>query len=82
MLDVSCSTKYGKVNDNLKIEKTGEDIVIGVNGRYFIDTLNACHDDFVNLEMSAPLLPIHITPSNKKPGSSLTYLVSPYRLKD
>lgn len=82
ILDISCSTQYGNVNANIKIEKTGKDMVIGFNGRYLLDALNACNDEYINIEMSTPLMPMVITPPKKKEGSSYLYLVSPRRLKD
>jgi len=82
ILDISCSTQYGKVNDNIKVEKSGEDIEIGFNGRYLLEALHACHDEYLNVEMSTPLMSMVITPSKKKENSSYTYLVLPCRLKD
>lgn len=82
LLDVSCTTQFGKVNDNFKIEKNGEDIEIGFNGRYLLDTLHACRDEYINVSMTNPIMPMIITPAKKKENSSYTYLVLPYRLKD
>ena len=82
ILDISCSTQYGKVNDNIKIEKEGEDIEIGFNSRYLLDALHSCHDEFINIAMSTPLMSMVITPVKKKENSSYTYLVLPCRLKD
>lgn len=82
ILDVSCSTQYGKVNDNIKIEKTGENIEIGFNGRYLLDALRACSGEYINIEMSTALMSMVITPAKKKENSMYTYLVLPCRLKD
>ncbi len=82
ILDISCSTQYGRVNDNIKIEKSGEDIGIGFNGRYLLDALHACSDEYINVEMSTPLMSMVIKPAVKKENSNYTYLVLPCRLKD
>jgi len=81
-LDISCSTQYGKVNDNIKIEKTGEDIEIGFNSKYLLDALRACPDEYINVSMSTPIIPMVITPAEKKENRNYTYLVLPCRIKD
>ena len=82
ILDISCSTQYGRVNDNIKTEKEGEDIEIGFNSRYLLDALRACRDEYIIISMSTPLMSMVISPAKKKEGSSYTYLVLPCRLKD
>ncbi|PKM63417.1 MAG: DNA polymerase III subunit beta [Firmicutes bacterium HGW-Firmicutes-21] len=82
ILDISCSTQYGKVNDNIKIQKDGDDIEIGFNSRYLLDALRACRDDYINAAMSTPLMSMVITPSKKKDNSKYTYLVLPCRIKE
>ncbi len=81
-LEISCTTQYGTVIDNIKIEKTGDDIDIGFNSRYLLDALRACPDDYINLSMSTPLMSMIINPAAPKENSSYTYLVLPCRLKD
>lgn len=83
ILNISCTTHYGSVNDNIKIEKDGEDIEIGFNSRYLLDALKVCHDEYINVSMSTPLMSMVITSASKKDdNSSYTYLVTPCRLKD
>ncbi len=81
-LEISCSTQYGKVVENLPIEKIGGDIEIGFNGKYLLDALRACSDEYVNVAMSTPLMSMVITPFEKKEDSDYTFLVLPCRLKD
>jgi len=80
VLNVSCSTQYGKVNDNIRISKEGEDIEIGFNNRYLLDALRACREDLVLASLSSSIMAMIITPAVKKEGSSFTYLVLPMRL--
>ncbi len=81
-LNISCNTQYGSVNDNLKIEKEGDDIEIGFNNRYLLDALRACKDEKIVASMSTPLMSMIIEPAEKDPDSSYTYLVLPCKLKD
>lgn len=82
-LEISCSTQYGKVKENIKIEKQGDDLEIGFNNKYLLDALNACRDDeYINAYMSTPLMSMVITPAEKKEDSDYNYLVLPCRLKD
>lgn len=79
-LNVSCSTQYGKVNDNISISKEGDDIEIGFNNRYLLDALRACKDDLITASLSSPLMSMVITPAVETEGSRYLYLVLPMRL--
>lgn len=79
-LNVSCSTQYGRVNDNIRISKEGEDIEIGFNNRYLLDALRACKDELILASLSSPLMSMVITPAVEKEGSRYLYLVLPMRL--
>lgn len=79
-LNVSCSTQYGKVNDNIPVSKEGEDIEIGFNNRYLLDALRACKDELIVASLSSPLMSMVITPAVEKEGSKYLYLVLPMRL--
>lgn len=81
-LNISCSTQYGSVNDNIRIKKEGEDIEIGFNNRYLLDALRACRDEKITASMSSPLMSMIIEPAEKDPDSSYAYLVLPCKLKD
>lgn len=81
-LNISCSTQYGVVNDNLKIKKTGKDIEIGFNNRYLLDALRACKDDTIKVSMSTPLMSMVIEAEEPDEDSKYTYLVLPVKLKD
>lgn len=80
VLNVSCSTQYGRVNDNIRISKEGDDIEIGFNNRYLLDALRACRDELILASLSSPLMSMVITPAVEKEGSRYLYLVLPMRL--
>lgn len=81
-LNITCSTQYGKVNDNIRIEMNGNDIEIGFNNRFLLETLRACKDEYVMLTLSSPLMSMTVTPVEKNSASGYLYLVLPMRLKD
>lgn len=81
MLNISCNTQYGRVNDNIPILLTGEDIEIGFNNRYLLDALRACKDDEVLLTMSSPLMSMTITAVKENEKGKYVFLVLPMRLK-
>lgn len=81
-LDISCSTQYGRVNDNIKVEMTGDDIEIGFNNKYLLDALRACRDDEITLTMFSPLMSMIITPVKESESGRYVYLVLPRRLND
>lgn len=82
ILNISCSTQYGKVNDNIHISKDGDDIEIGFNNRYLLDALRACKDDLIVAALSSPLMSMVITPAVAKEGSKYLYLVLPMRINN
>ncbi|MBR6593851.1 MAG: DNA polymerase III subunit beta [Clostridia bacterium] len=79
-LNISCSTRYGKVNDNIPVYKDGDDIEIGFNNRYLLDALRACKDELILASLSSPLMSMVITAATEKEGSRYLYLVVPIRL--
>ena len=82
VLEIFCSTQYGKVNDTVKVELEGENIEIGFNNRFVLDALRACKDEEVRLTLFSPLMAMIITPAEKKEENDFLYLVLPRRLKD
>ena len=82
ILNISCNTQYGSVNDNIRIDKEGDDIEIGFNNRYLLDALRAAKDDKIKVSMSTPLMSMIIEPVEPDPDSVYTYLVLPCKLKD
>lgn len=77
-IDISCKTTKGYVNDTVLAEHEGGDIVIGFNCRFMLEALNACDDENVIMEFSAPTSGCFIKPED---GSDrYTFMVLPVRL--
>ena len=73
-----CTTKLGKIQDEISADIAGPVIEIGFKCKYLIDPLKVITDDKIKLQMSGSLLPMKIVPLN---GDGYTYLVLPVRLK-
>ena len=79
IIQVSCETSLGKIDDQIPADLKGNSLRIGFNDRYMIDALKASGEDQVLLELGSTLSPIKIMPLE---GDSFTFLVMPMRLKD
>ena len=78
-VEISCKTTKGYVNDFINVENDGGELLIGLNCRFMLDALNACDDDTVIMEFSAPTSGCFIRPEDG--SDKYTYMVLPVRLK-
>ena len=77
-IEISCKTLKGYVNDTVNVSQEGGDLLIGLNCRFMLDALNACDDENVIMEFSAPTSGCFIKPED---GSNrFTFMVLPVRL--
>lgn len=70
ILKISSRSITGSVYDEINIEKVGEDLTIGFNCRYLLETLRACEEETVEILMSSPLLSILIRESGPEGAES------------
>ena len=77
-IEISCKTVKGYVNDTVTVDQEGGDLLIGLNCKFMLDALNACDDEGVLMEFSAPTSGCFIKPED---GSNrYTFMVLPVRL--
>lgn len=76
---VRCQTNLGKVVDEFQATIEGDSVEIGFNNRYLLDALRNSRCEKVIMEMSGPLSPVKILPTE---GEDFTYLVLPVRFKN
>ncbi len=77
-IEISCKTVKGYVNDTVTVDQEGGDLLIGLNCKFMLDALNACDDEGVLMEFSAPTSGCFIRPED---GSKrYTFMVLPVRL--
>ncbi len=75
----------GSVYDEQNIEKSGADLVIGFNCRYFIDALRAADTEKIEVILNGQLTSIIVKPvykdDEKDNGEDYLYMISPVRMK-
>jgi DNA polymerase-3 subunit beta len=76
-LIVSSRADEGRNKDVIAVEKEGEDIEIGFNGRFINDILRVISDDKIVMDFSTSISPCIIRPEE---GDEYKYLVLPVRL--
>ncbi len=82
---VRCQTNLGKVQDHLEAQVEGEAVEIGFNNRYLLDALRYSGCEKVILELSGPLSPVKVLPSEddlKDGKRPFQFLVLPVRFKN
>ncbi len=77
-IEISCKTVKGYVNDTVTVDQEGGDLLIGLNCKFMLDALNACDDDGVMMEFSAPTSGCFIRPEDG--SNKYTFMVLPVRL--
>ena len=81
-LKITSNSANGRVYDEVKIEKVGDDLDIGFSCKLLLDALRACGTEEVKLAMNTPLSCMVIRPAEEVPGDDYLYLVLPIRMKD
>lgn len=77
-IEISCKTIKGYVNDVVGVQQEGGDLLIGLNCKFMLDALNACDDETVRMEFSAPTSGCFIKPEDG--SDKYTFMVLPVRL--
>ena len=77
-IEISCKTIKGYVNDVVGVNQEGGDLLIGLNCKFMLDALNACDEESVIMEFSAPTSGCFIKPEDG--SDKYTFMVLPVRL--
>ncbi len=84
-IKIESKSVNGSVYDEQNIEKSGADLVIGFNCRYFIDALRAADTDKIEIIFNGQLTSIIVKPvykdDEKDKGEDYLYMISPVRMK-
>lgn len=75
-LNIAASNEIGSATDDIMVEKTGDDIKIGFNGRYVLEGLKAMSADKLTLKLSESIRPMKIYE-----GEEYRYLVLPVKMQ-
>ena len=76
---VRCQTTLGSVMDEIEAKVEGQAVEVGFNNRYLLDALRYSGKDEVVFQISGPLAPVKIIPTE---GSDFLFLVLPVRFKN
>lgn len=82
-VEISSISATGKIYDEVAADYTGDNLEIGFNNRYLIDTLRACTADRVTLSLTSPLMRMVVVPAEGE--ATLTeqvFMVVPVRMRD
>lgn len=88
LLKVSSESLSGSVYDEVPIEKSGDDLTIGFNCRYFLDALKSADSEKIKISMISPLMSVVITAAEGKDEkkneneekTDYLYMVCPVRM--
>lgn len=76
-LNINAKSDESSNNENIEVNLTGKDLVIGFNARYIIDSLRAISDNFVKLKFNTSTAPGIIVPTD---SDEYLYLILPIRI--
>ena len=75
---VSCRTAVGSFDDAVPAQINGENIVIGFNNKFLLDSLRAADSDLVKIQMNEPNKAVKIIPPD---GDSFTFIIMPIQIR-
>lgn len=78
IVEVNCMTPKGMIHDIVPIKLSGENIEIGFNYKYLLESLRATEEEYVKLEMSSALASCFLT--SVEDENKYIYIVQPVRL--
>ena len=78
-IDISCMTPKGKVNDVVKAQIEGGDLLIGFNCRFLIDAISACDEEDIMIEFSTPTSGCFMRSLDEN-KSNYVFMILPVRL--
>ena len=78
VIKINCLTILGKSYNEIEVNMSGENIEIGFNDRYLLETLKAVETDYIRIILSGSYAPMKILPAE---GEGFVFLVLPVRLK-
>lgn len=80
VMNVTSTSVNGKVFDDMPIEHEGEDMEIGFNCRYLINTIRATDGKYLRLRFKGSTYMVTVEPDEESPRGGFFYLVVPMRM--
>ncbi len=79
-MHITSSSVHGKVSEDLPIAHEGDDLEIGFNCRFLINSMRAAEGEEVDLTFKTPTQSMTITPHEKSEEKDFFYMVLPIRM--
>ena len=79
-MQINSASEYGNVEENISVEKDGEDIKIGFNSKYILDYLKVIDSDMISLNLIGKNNPCFIKEENEDRDKYYIYMVLPVRI--
>lgn len=76
-MQINSASEYGNVEENIHVEKSGEDLRIGFNSKYLLDFLKVIDNEKIILNLIGKNNPCFISEDGKQ---DYTYMVLPVRI--
>ena len=82
-VEISAISSTGKIYDEVDAVYEGEELEIGFNNRYLLDTLRACTAERISLYLISPLMRMIIRPAEgEETLTDQLFMVVPVRMRD
>ena len=72
-MKLKMNSTIGSMNEDISIEKSGKDMMIGFNPKFLIDALRVIEDEYVDIYLVNPKAPCFIREAEEK----YIYLILP-----
>jgi DNA polymerase-3 subunit beta len=79
-MKIYSASEYGNVEENIYIDKEGEDIKIGFNSKYLLDYLKVIDSEMISLNLIGKNNPCFIKEENGENKENYIYMVLPVRI--
>lgn len=81
-LQVTSKSANGNIFEEVECNHTGEDITIGFNCRFLIDTMRSISTEKVRISLSSPFASATFEPVDEGSDDSYLYMVLPLKIKE
>ena len=82
VFSLTSTSVNGKVYDEMECEHEGDDLEIGFNCRYLINSIRSSEGEEVYLTFKSATQSVTIEPVDKKENESFFYMILPVRMND
>ncbi|MBQ4556895.1 MAG: DNA polymerase III subunit beta [Clostridia bacterium] len=81
-LQITSKSANGNIFEEVSCEHTGDDIVIGFNCRYLMDTMRSITTEKIRIKLLTPYMSATIEPIDDEAEDQYVYMVLPLKMKE